>query len=205
MRRPNSRLLHSPASLFSGRKGEKFSDLAHQNSDEVESANNGGYAGAYKRGLLMKPIEDIVFKENKGYITDPIKIPSGYVIFKVEERYGAGQASFEEVKDDVQARLSEPKMTPKVREFLTRLRQEAFLEIKEGYIDSGAAPGKDTRWHEVAQLKPATTTKEEVAAHATERRKFLFVPIPGTHKKVKPKIDTKPAATPAPAETPVKQ
>ena len=29
------------------RKGEKFSDLAHQNSDEVESANNGGYAGAY--------------------------------------------------------------------------------------------------------------------------------------------------------------
>ena len=51
-----------------------------------------------------------------------------------------------------------------MRAFLTTLREDAFLEIKEGYVDSGAAPGKDTRWKDVAQLKPQTTTKEEVAA-----------------------------------------
>ena len=65
-------------------------------------------------------------------------------------------------------------MKPKVDEYLTKLRQQAFLEIKDGYVDTAAAPGKDTRWHEVVGLKPETTTKEEVAAHR-HRPKFLGV------------------------------
>jgi hypothetical protein len=74
-------------------------------------------------------------------------------------------------------------MEPRVREYLTRLRAEAFLQIKEGYIDSGAAPGKDTRWQDVAQLKPQTTTKEEVASRIRIHKKlFGLVPIPGTAK-----------------------
>ena len=60
-------------------------------------------------------------------------------------------------------------MQPKAREFLTKLREQAFLEIRDGYIDSGAAPGKDTGWKDPAQLKPETTTKEEVAARKRKR------------------------------------
>jgi len=47
-------------------------------------------------------------------------------------------------------------------------------------VDSGAAPGKDTRWHDVAVLKPLTTTKEEVAATHKRKRHLLFIPIPHT-------------------------
>jgi peptidyl-prolyl cis-trans isomerase SurA len=165
------------------RKGEKFSELARDNSDDPETAQNGGYIGApSKRGTLRPELEAIVFKEKKGYITDPIKLasPSGFLILKVEEHYEAGQASFEEVREDVQNAVVTPRMEPKVREFLTRLRQEAFLQIKDGYVDSGAAPGKDTRWQEVAQLKPALTTKEEVMSRAKGRKKVLGVSIPGT-------------------------
>jgi len=177
------------------KKGEKFSDLARDNSDEPETAKNGGYIGAMKRGLMDKPIEDVVFKGKKGDITEPFKRSQGFLILKVEERFEAGQASFEEVKNDIQDRLVQPKMEPRVREFLTRLRESAFLEIKEGYVDSGAAPGKDTRWKDVATLKPQTTTKEEVAAR--RRKKVLgIVPI----GRVK---STTPAATPPPAQTPV--
>jgi peptidyl-prolyl cis-trans isomerase SurA len=116
----------------------------------------------------------------------------GFLILKVEERYEEGQAPFEEVKDQVQEKLAEPRMAPKLREYLTKLRQEAFLEIKDGYVDTGAAPGKDTRWHDVATLKPQTTTKEEVAAHAHGAPKKLlgFVPIPGTHQKLGGEVDT---------------
>ena len=71
-------------------------------------------------------------------------------------------------------------MEPKIREYLTRLRLQAFLEIKEGYVDSGAAPGKDTRWQDVAQLKPQTTTKEEVASRGGRHKKLFFIPIPGS-------------------------
>ena len=179
------------------RKGEKFSDLARDNSDEPETAKNGGYVGSMKRGLMEKAIEDTVFKAKKGDITDPFKRPQGFLILKVEERYEAGQASFEEVKNEIQDRLVQPKMEPKVRELLSRLREEAFLEIKDGYVDSGAVPGKDTRWKDVATLKPQTTTKEEVAAR--RKKKLLWVIPMGTAKNTKTG-----ASSPAPAaQTPV--
>jgi peptidyl-prolyl cis-trans isomerase SurA len=82
-------------------------------------------------------------------------------------------------------------MEPKVRVFLTSLREDAFLEVKEGYTDSGAAPGKDTRWKDVAQLKPQTTTKEEVAAR--RKRHLLWVIPAGTVKEPAPKATTPPA------------
>jgi hypothetical protein len=137
----------------------------------------------------MRPeLEAIVFKEKKGFVTDPIKLnnPPGFLILKVEEHFEAGQASFEEVQEDIHEVLVRPRLEPKVREYLMQLRQQAYLQIKDGYVDSGAAPGKDTRWQEVAMLKPPVTTKEEVTARAKPHyKKVLFVPIPGTTAAIK--------------------
>ena len=59
------------------RKGEaKFTDLARQYSD-APTATNDGELGAFKRGDLAKEIDDIVFKQHKGYVTDPIRRPAG--------------------------------------------------------------------------------------------------------------------------------
>lgn len=184
------------------RKGERFGELVRENSDDPETARSGGALPPYERGMMAKEMEDVVFKEKKGFVTDPFKIGTGFVILRIEERYEAGQASFEEVRNEIQEMITRPKMEPRIREFLTRLRAEAFLEIKDGYIDSGAAPGKDTRWRDVAQLKPQTTTKEEVAARVKRRKKLLFIPIPGTTRKapaeeVSPNI---PAPPPGPAD-----
>lgn len=188
------------------RKGEKFSDLVRQYSDDPETARNGGSLPPYQRGIMPKDMEDVVFKEKKGFVTDPFKRPQGFVILRIDDRFEAGQASFEEVKDQIQEILTRPKMEPKIREFLTRLREEAFLEIKDGYVDSGAAPGKDTRWHDVAQLKPQTTTKEEVAAQVHRHKKLLFIPIPGTTRKapVKETSPEIPQPPPAAGEQPAK-
>jgi peptidyl-prolyl cis-trans isomerase SurA len=177
------------------KKGEKFSDLARDNSDDVETAKNGGQIGAMTKGLMDKPIEDLVFKAKKGEVTDVIRRPNSFLILKVDERFEAGQAPFDEVKAEIQDRLTQTKMEPKVRVFLTSLREDAFLEVKEGYTDSGAAPGKDTRWKDVAQLKPQTTTKEEVAAR--RKRHLLWVVPAGTVKEPAPKATTPsaPAAT----------
>ena len=171
------------------KRGDKFADLARENSDDVETGKNGGYIGAMAKGVMDKTIEDIVFKEKKGFVTDPpIKRANAFLILKVEERYEVGQATFDEMKPKLQDILTEPKMAGKVRIFLTQLRQEAFLEIKEGYTDSYAAPGKDTRWKDVAQLKPQTITKEEVAAG---RKKHILWVVPHGRFQEAPK----PAAT----------
>ena len=178
------------------RQGEKFAEMAAANSDDAETGRSGGYLGAYKRTDLRKEISDLVFSHDKGYVTDPIKLenPNGFLILKVEERYQAGQATFEEVKEEVQGAMAEPQMGPKVRELLNKLRLEAFLEIREGYTDAGAVPGKDTTWHDVAQIKPETTTKEEVAAR--RRKKFLWL-IPYGRAGA----ETPATAAPAPASS----
>ena len=186
------------------RKGEKFSELVLANSDDPETARSGGALPPYTRGMMPKTMEDVVFKEKKGYITDPFKVAQGFVILKIEDRYEAGQATYEEVKAEIQDRLSRPKMEPRIREYLTKLRLQAFLEIKEGYIDSGAAPGKDTRWQDVAQLRPQTTTKEEVASRAKRNKKLLFIPIPGTTRKL-PSTSAPDAGAPQPAAAPADQ
>jgi len=162
------------------RKGEKFSELVQANSDDPETARTGGQLPPYGRGVMPKEMEDAVFKEKKGYVTDPFRRPQGLVILRIEERYEAGLATFDEVKEQIQDKLAEPQIEANMRPFLTKLRQASFLEVKDGYTDTGAAPGQDTRWHEIAQLKPQTTTKEEVAAQHKKRKHLLFIPVPGT-------------------------
>jgi peptidyl-prolyl cis-trans isomerase SurA len=175
------------------KKGDKFADLARDYSDDLETSRNGGYIGAMTIGTMDKSIEDAIGKEKKGFISDPIKLKQAYLILKIEDRYEAGQATFEEVKDKIQDAMLQPRVEPKARVFLSRLREEAFLEIKEGYVDSGAVPGKDTRWKEVTALKPQTTTKEEVAAR---RKKHILWVIPNGYAK-----STKTTTTPqAPAQ-----
>jgi peptidyl-prolyl cis-trans isomerase SurA len=182
------------------RKGEKFAELASANSDDLETARNGGELPPYKRGQLLKQIEDVVFAQKKGYVTDPIRVPNGFLILRIEERYEAGLPTYEEVADQIGEKMAMPEMQPKVRAYLTKLRTEAFLEIKPGYVDSGAAPGKDTAWKDVAQLKPQTITKEEVAAKK-HKKKLLFIPIPGTSVKSKPAGNTTAPASSAPSAT----
>ena len=175
------------------RKGEKFTDLARQNSDGP-TAQNDGELGSFKKGQLRKEVEDIVFTHDKGFVSDPVKTPAGFEIYRIEERYAAGQASFDEVEGQINSIMAEPRGAPKVRDYLGKLRENAFIQIKSGYIDSGAMPDKDTSWKDPTQLRPQTTTKEAVAA--SQRKKFLKVIPYGKGTK-----DDSPA--PPPTTTPV--
>ncbi len=185
------------------RKGEKFNELARTNSD-AETAKNDGELGAFKKGDLIKQLEDVVFKANKGYITDPIQTKVGFEILKGrEEHYAAGQAAFDDVKEEIMEKLYTPRMQPELRKYLTRLREDAFIQIRGGFVDSGAAPGKDTSWKDPATLKPETTTKEEVAAHTKKKKKVLGVAVPFSGKTTPETVPTPgaPATPAAPAST----
>jgi hypothetical protein len=152
--------------------------------------------------MLNPAMENAVFTQPKGYISDPIRLGNIFEIVKVEEHTNAGQASFDEVEPEINAILSDPIVKPKLRAYLTTLRENAFLQIKAGYIDSGAAPGKDTSWKDPAQLKPQTTTKEAVA-NQRHFKKFLKV-IPYGRTGVKDTGDAAPPETAPVPQTPAK-
>jgi parvulin-like peptidyl-prolyl isomerase len=161
------------------RKGEKFPELARDNSDAL-TAEQGGALPPWEKGKLRKEIEDLVWDKERGYVTDPIPVENGFLILRVDEHQKAGQALLEEVEGEIQEKLFMPRMGPEVRRYLTDLRKDAFLEIKPGWIDTSAAPGKDTTWTDPAQLRPETITKAEVAAEKRAKRVLGFIPIPGT-------------------------
>lgn len=170
------------------RKGEKFPEMARDNSD-ADSAKQFGDIGAWKKGELSPELEKMVFTGGKGYVTDPVKTGNGLAIFKVEEIHKAGQAEFEDVENEVKEKLYSPKMGPAMREYLTKLRQDAFLEIRDNYVDSGAAPGKLTKWTDPALLKPETISKEELESQTRRRRLLWMIPVPGTKTSVAKKAE----------------
>jgi len=161
------------------RRGEKFPELAQNNSDS-QTAPGGGALDPYQKGELAPELEAMVWDKERGTVTDPIKLPAGFLVLKVDEHQKAGLAQYEEVENEIQDRIMNTRMDPALRAYLTKLRQDSFLEIKPGYEDSGSAPGKDTTWTDPAQLKPETITKEEVAAKGRKKRLLWTVPIPGT-------------------------
>ena len=165
------------------KNGQRFTDLARDNSDAT-TAKDGGVLGGYKRGELTKQIEDAVWNLPKGGVTQPLKIATGFEVFKVDDHTKAGLAPLADVKPEIEQVLYGPKMQPKVREYLTELRKQAYLQIKPGYVDTGAAPGQNTAWQDPAQLKPETVTKAEVEEKTRHKRLLWAIPIPGTQTTV---------------------
>lgn len=170
------------------RRGEKFEELAREHSDAV-TAEAGGDLGGWKRSDLRQDLADLIWDKEKNHVTDPIKVQGGYLILKVRAHHQAGLAHIEEVENEIMNKLYPPRFQPLVREYLTELRQQAFLEIKDGYVDTAAAPGKDTSWSDPAMLVPETVTREEVLSKTRRKKLLWLIPIPGT--KQKPKSSSK--------------
>jgi peptidyl-prolyl cis-trans isomerase SurA len=162
------------------RKGERFAEMARDNSDSLTAKSFGEFPAPFKKGMLSANLEDAVWNQPKGFITDPIKTSNGFLILRVEDHQKAGQAELSEVESRINEILLAPKLEAAVREYLTKLRKDAFLEIKADYIDTGAAGGKDTAWVDPAQLRPETVKKEEVESRTRHKRLLWSIPVPGT-------------------------
>ena len=146
-------------------KGAKFADLAKKYSDGP-SAKDGGDLSYFKRGTLSKELEDKVFALKGGEVTDVIRTKQGYVILQASEHQMAGIPTLKEAEPRIQDALYMQKLQPALRAFLTTLREEAYIDYKPGYIDTGAS---------AKQTKPVETTAKEANAKKLKKKKKLGV------------------------------
>ena len=58
------------------------------------------------------------------------------------------------------------KMQPALREYLTKLREDAYIDIKPGYVDTGASPN---------ETKPVFTTAASNDTSKTKKKKKYVV------------------------------
>ncbi|HEY1805341.1 MAG TPA: peptidylprolyl isomerase [Terracidiphilus sp.] len=117
--------------------GGDFAQLAKSFSDGSTAAS-GGDLGEYKRGQLPKVLEDKTFDLQTGQYTDPILTRQGYIILKVVQHTPGGPRPYKDVQDDVEQAYYMSLMDPAIRDYLNKMRNEAYIKIAAGYTDSGA-------------------------------------------------------------------
>ena len=174
--------------------GGDFAQLARSFS-QGPTASEGGDLGQYKQGQLPKALEDKTFPLSTGQYTDPILTRQGYVILKVTQHTAGGPAAYHDVQDQVEEALYMSRMEPAIRAYLTKMREDAFIDIAPGYADTGASPN-ETKPIYSAYVPPAPKKKPKV-----ERTRFRE----STHtfrQKSGGSADTAPAPAPAPQQPP---
>jgi peptidyl-prolyl cis-trans isomerase SurA len=134
-------------------KGGNFATLAKANSDGPTS-QAGGDLEYFKRGTLSKELEDKVFALKAGEYTQPIRTNQGWVILSVTEHQPAGIPALKDVQPMIQERLYMVAMQPALRDYLTKLREDAYIDIKQGYIDTGASPNETKPIYTTADATP---------------------------------------------------
>ena len=118
--------------------GAQFEELAKTESGGSTAAQ-GGDLGQYKRGALSKVLEDQTFDLPAGQVTAPIRTRQGYVILKVTEHQAAGTPALKDIEPQVQEAIYMDQLQPALRAYLTKAREEAFIDIAPGFVDSGAS------------------------------------------------------------------
>jgi len=95
-----------------------------------------------------------------------IRTKQGYVILKVTEHQMAGIPTMKEVEPRIQDAIYMERLQPALRAYLTTLREQAFIDVKPSYIDSGASSN---------QTKPVETATKEPDAKELKKKKKLGV------------------------------
>lgn len=182
--------------------GGDFAQLAKSFS-EGPTAAQGGDLGQYQPGALPKQLEDKTFPLKAGQYTEPILTRQGYIILKVDSHVPAGSKPYKEVEAQVQDAFFMSKMEPAIRDYLTKLREESFIDIKPGYTDTGASPN-ETKPVFSAYTPPSPKKKakaERTRFRETPRTFRQRSPQPAAQGAAAPAVTAATAQTAAPAKT----
>jgi peptidyl-prolyl cis-trans isomerase SurA len=111
-----------------------FKTLA-QKYTESEPGKKDPSLGTFKIPELKPEVKAVVENAKIGDVTDPIKLETGYSIFHVDQRKEPNQLAFEDerVQTHIGRSLIDQHMGEEVDAYLTKLRNDAFIEIDARY------------------------------------------------------------------------
>jgi peptidyl-prolyl cis-trans isomerase SurA len=151
--------------------GAKFSDLAKQVS-KGPTAAQGGPLGAFKKGELASVFEEKTMALKPGEFTEPIRTKQGFIIFRVNQHRTAGVPPLKEVEDKIKEAVYSQKLEPSARAYLTKLREQAYIDIKSGYADTGATGDQTNK--PVVLAAAGDPTAHQGKSGLKKKKKFLL-------------------------------
>jgi peptidyl-prolyl cis-trans isomerase SurA len=143
--------------------GANFAELA-KTSSGGPTASAGGDLGDFKRGTLGDILEKATFPLPVGANTAPIRTRQGFVILHVDTHPAAGVPPLASVEEKVQEALYFQQLQPALRTYLTKAREDAYVEIAPGFVDAGS-PHRQTKATDIAYTAyKAPALKKKVRA-----------------------------------------
>jgi peptidyl-prolyl cis-trans isomerase SurA len=154
------------------KSGTSFAEVAKTDSGGPTAAA-GGDLGDFKRGALGSDLlENATFPLPVGGNTAPIRTRQGYVILHVDSHQAAGVPPLSAVMDKVQQAVYVDALSPALRTYLTKSRDEAYMDIAPGFVDTGSNR-KSTKPSDIgytAYVPPAIKKKTQVKQRVEQEK-----------------------------------
>jgi peptidylprolyl isomerase len=112
-------------------KGANFADLARKNSDEADSAKNGGDLGWLAENQIVPEIRTIVAGMTKSEISEPIRTQAGWHIVTLADTKPAGPRPLAEIHDAVAQGLRQRKLEENQQAYLGKLLESRHAAVNE--------------------------------------------------------------------------
>lgn len=110
------------------KKGEDFTKLAKELSEEPGAKETGGDLGFFSKDRMVPEFAEVAFTQKPGEVGKPVRTQFGWHVIKVSEKKPAGTTPFEEVKDQIAAYLKSMKQREAVQGILKSLKDSAQIE-----------------------------------------------------------------------------
>jgi peptidyl-prolyl cis-trans isomerase SurA len=110
--------------------GEDFAKLARENSEDAATRQEGGDLGYFGRGMLPKPIEELVFSMRAGEVRGPVRADRGFHVIKLVDRRVKDAQPLAEVREDLRNQLRQKEMDRQTKSFLSDLRKKTLVELR---------------------------------------------------------------------------
>lgn len=109
--------------------GVSFEEIAMKYS-EGPYREKGGLLGEVSPGEMLPEIEEVAFSLKPGEVSPLVQTGYGLYLLKALEVTPARKVSFEEARPAIEERITENKRNQKYKDWIKKLRQDAFIEVK---------------------------------------------------------------------------
>ena len=109
--------------------GADFSELAMKYS-EGPYRDKGGIIGIVGPKEILPELEETVFSLKTGEVSEATQTAYGFHVMKALEAMPSRKIEFEEAKPFIEGRMNEIKRNEKYEEWIEKLREDAYIEIK---------------------------------------------------------------------------
>jgi peptidyl-prolyl cis-trans isomerase SurA len=109
--------------------GESFDKLAAEISDAPSKAN-GGLIGPISLNDIAPQLRTLIEGMKVGQVSEPIRIPRGYQLLKLENLTAAQTQSFDQARDQISERVFTEKRKAEFQKYIEKLRNQAIIEWK---------------------------------------------------------------------------